>query len=181
MFYDVLPSPIGDLQLVAEGELLTGIRMVDPDDVVDPGAGWERNEGVFAEVRAQLAAYFLGELRQFRVPVALRGTSFQRRVWESLRSIPYGETISYARLAERIGDPRAVRAVGAANGRNPLPIIVPCHRVIGADGSLTGYAGGLVRKRMLLDLEGRLAGTLAGGRGAGPDRPVSRGALAACR
>lgn len=155
LFYDVRESPLGDLRLMAEGDVLTDIRMLEPGEETEPGPGWERNETVFAHVGAQLASYFAGELTAFDVPIAPIGTAFQRRVWESLRSIPYGETISYGQLARRVGDPRAVRAVGAANGRNPLPIIVPCHRVIGADGSLTGYAGGLERKRLLLELEGK--------------------------
>ena len=161
LFYDLEESPLGTLRFMAEGELLTAIRMLDPGDPVEPGPGWEKNASVFADLRAQLAAYFAGELVEFDLALGPRGTAFQRRVWESLIEIPYGETISYAQLAVRIGEPRAIRAVGAANGRNPLPIVVPCHRVIGADGSLTGYAGGLGRKRLLLELEGSLVGALA--------------------
>jgi methylated-DNA-[protein]-cysteine S-methyltransferase len=154
--YSILESPIGELRLTAEGGVITGVWMLDPEDSVDPGAGWVRDDAPLAEARTQLQAYFAGDRTDFDLPLAPRGTAFQLRVWEGLRTIPFGETISYAELARRIGDPRAVRAVGAANGRNPLPIILPCHRVIGADGSLTGYGGGLPRKRILLELEGSL-------------------------
>jgi methylated-DNA-[protein]-cysteine S-methyltransferase len=121
---------------------------------------WERRRGtdpVLAEARRELLAYFDGTLREFRIPLAPNGTEFQRRVWTALTHIPYGTTISYADLARRLGNLMAVRAVGAANGRNPIPIIVPCHRVIGSDGSLTGFGGGLDRKRWLLHHEGALA------------------------
>jgi methylated-DNA-[protein]-cysteine S-methyltransferase len=113
------------------------------------------------EARRQLEAYFAGELREFDLPLAPEGSEFQLRVWEQLRAIPYGETISYGELARRVGDPAAARAVGLANGRNPLPVIVPCHRVIGADGSLTGFGGGLERKRRLLELEAGVASLLS--------------------
>jgi methylated-DNA-[protein]-cysteine S-methyltransferase len=113
------------------------------------------------EARRQLEAYFAGELRDFDLPLAPEGSEFQLRVWEQLRAIPYGETISYGELARRVGDPAAARAVGLANGRNPLPVIVPCHRVIGADGSLTGFGGGLERKRRLLELEAGVASLLS--------------------
>jgi methylated-DNA-[protein]-cysteine S-methyltransferase len=117
---------------------------------------------VLADAAAQLKAYFAGQLTSFDLPVAPEGTGFQRTVWAGLRRIPYGETISYGELASRIGQPTASRAVGLANGRNPVAIIVPCHRVVGADGSLTGYGGGLDRKRFLLALEQRVSGqTLA--------------------
>ncbi|MGD3110054.1 methylated-DNA--[protein]-cysteine S-methyltransferase [Streptomyces sp. YGL11-2] len=149
-------TPVGPLTLVADGDALTGLYMTDqrhrppqetfgtPADPADPP---------FATTIAQLRAYFRGELTTFDLPLALRGTSFQRRVWAALRTIPYGETLSYGRLAERLGVPTAARAVGLANGRNPVGIIVPCHRVVGADGSLTGYGGGLDRKRRLLAFE----------------------------
>ncbi|MQA91051.1 MAG: methylated-DNA--[protein]-cysteine S-methyltransferase [Gemmatimonas sp.] len=163
-YYDIQESPIGDLRLTSDGEFLTGIWMLDPDDEVQPrsrtGMSWVRTSSPFKHAREQLIAYFTGGLSEFTLPLATRGTPFQMRVWEGLRSIPYGQTISYGELAHRIGDPKAVRAVGSANGRNPLPIVLPCHRVIGADGSLTGYGGGLDRKRTLLELEGvALAGT----------------------
>jgi methylated-DNA-[protein]-cysteine S-methyltransferase len=113
----------------------------------------EYDDGVLAEARAQLSAYFAGERTTFDLPLAPVGTPFQQRVWGELRRIPYAETVSYGELANRLGSPGASRAVGLANGRNPIAIVVPCHRVIGADGTLTGYAGGLERKRALLDLE----------------------------
>ena len=116
---------------------------------------WKEDNAPFAEVTRQLQAYFSGELKEFDLPLAPEGTEFQLRVWNSLRTIPYGETISYSQLAQKIGNPQAVRAVGLANGSNPIPIIVPCHRVIGSDGSLTGFGGGLANKQKLLALEGR--------------------------
>jgi methylated-DNA-[protein]-cysteine S-methyltransferase len=115
-----------------------------------------RDDGAFADAIAQLRAYFAGELRTFELPLAPHGTPFQRRVWDALLAIPYGTTTTYGRLAQQLGDPRAVRAVGLANGRNPIPIIIPCHRVIGANGSLIGYGGGLERKQWLLEREGAL-------------------------
>ncbi|WP_229852628.1 methylated-DNA--[protein]-cysteine S-methyltransferase [Streptomyces albospinus] len=149
-------TPVGPLTLVAGGDALTGLYMTEqrhrppqeafgtPADPADPP---------FAAAITQLRAYFRGELTTFDLPLALHGTPFQRRVWAALRTIPYGETVSYGRLAERLGVPTAARAVGLANGRNPVGIIVPCHRVVGADGSLTGYGGGLDRKRRLLAFE----------------------------
>jgi methylated-DNA-[protein]-cysteine S-methyltransferase len=152
-----ISSPIGSLLLVAEGERLLEIRFltVERAQAPDP-AGVEGDTAVLREARSQLGAYFAGELRDFDLPLAPRGTPFQLAVWEALLDIPYGETWSYADLARRLDRPTATRAVGAANGRNPLPIVVPCHRVIGADGSLTGYGGGLPIKRKLLRLEGAL-------------------------
>src|SRR5205807_5632410 len=117
--------------------------------------GWRADRGAFADVSRQLAEYFAGDRTAFNVPLAAGGTPFQRAVWEGLQDIPYGETVSYGELARRIGRPSAVRAVGLANGRNPIAVIVPCHRVIGADGTLTGYGGGIERKRLLLELETR--------------------------
>jgi O-6-methylguanine DNA methyltransferase len=111
------------------------------------------SSGVMHDTMCQLQAYFAGELKSFDVPLEIAGTDFQKRVWNALRTIPYGQTRSYSEIAAQIGAPRAVRAVGAANGRNPIPIIVPCHRVIGASGSLVGFGGGLAWKRLLLDLE----------------------------
>lgn len=156
--YDVVPSPVGALLLAAEEEGLTTVWFEPHDGRIGPG--WVRDEGrsgaasrVLAEAREQLAAYFSGALTRFTVPLLPRGTPFQLRVWESLRRIPFGETISYGELARRVGSPDGFRAVGAANGRNPLPIIVPCHRVVGSDGSLTGFGGGIERKRWLLGHE----------------------------
>jgi len=161
--YTVIDTPIGDLRLTAEDGALTGIWMLDPGDP-PPAPHWLRAEEPFAAAKEQLEAYFDGSLQVFDLLLAPRGTPFQLRVWNALSTIPYGETISYAELARRIDEPKAVRAVGAANGRNPLPIVLPCHRVIGADGSLTGYGGGLDRKRILLELEG-ITGWEAAGRG----------------
>jgi methylated-DNA-[protein]-cysteine S-methyltransferase len=118
-----------------------------------PAPDQRRDDRWFADIVEQLKDYFAGGLTRFDVPLELAGTDFQRRVWSELQRIPYGETISYGELARRLGQPAAVRAVGLANGRNPIAIVVPCHRVIGADGSLTGYGGGLERKAWLLDHE----------------------------
>jgi methylated-DNA-[protein]-cysteine S-methyltransferase len=154
-------SPIGELLLAGDGSTLSLLHMLEGRHPVKPGADWRRDDDAFAGVRAQLAEYFDGGRTAFDVPLALEGTDFQRRVWEALREIPYGETVSYGELARRIESPRAVRAVGLANGRNPVAVIVPCHRVIGADGRLTGFGGGLERKRLLLELEaGRAAPAL---------------------
>ncbi|WP_245941613.1 methylated-DNA--[protein]-cysteine S-methyltransferase [Vallicoccus soli] len=151
----VLPSPVGDL-LVAAGD--DGLRAVlfTPHRHPPADRGTWRSDDAHPVLRTaseQLAAYFAGDLRAFDLPLAPRGSAFQLRVWEALRSIPYGGTASYGDLARRLGAPGAARAVGLANGRNPLSIVVPCHRVVGARGTLTGYAGGLERKRALLDLE----------------------------
>lgn len=148
-----IPSPVGPLLLVADGDELLEIRFGGGrSDEVSSG----RETALLRETRAQLDAYSAGELREFDLPLAPRGTPFQLRVWEALLEIPYGETWSYADVARRLDSPTATRAVGAANGRNPLPIVIPCHRVIGADGSLTGYGGGVEIKRSLLRLEGTL-------------------------
>ncbi len=147
-------SPIGMLILTSNGSALTQLLIAREDEIDADGAPVEIDP-VLAAAREQLDAYFDMRLTHFDLPLEPRGTEFQRRVWNSLKAIPYGETISYAELARRIDHPKAVRAVGAANGRNPLMIIVPCHRVIGADGSLTGFGGGIDRKRWLLDHETR--------------------------
>lgn len=150
--YRTIDSPIGPLTLAGHDGLLTNLRMVD--QTYEPGrAGWSHNPTAFDHVVKQLCAYFAGELSDFDVEVDLRGTGFQQRVWKALTTIPYGETRSYGYIAEQIGAPGSARAVGLANGHNPVAIIVPCHRVIGANGSLTGYGGGLGRKRTLLNLE----------------------------
>lgn len=143
-------SPVGRLGLAAEGDALTGLIL--PNQTIPPAE--ERETPVLREARAQLAAYFDKKLRVFSVPLNLRGTPFRLRAWAELQKIPYGETITYGELARRMGNPKAVRAVGGANHHNPISIIVPCHRVIGADGSLTGYGGGMPLKRRLLELEG---------------------------
>jgi methylated-DNA-[protein]-cysteine S-methyltransferase len=139
-------TPIGPLRLSAEGGRLSRVEFA-------ASAGARSAEPVLLEAEAQLCAYFAGELRRFELPLAPRGTAFQLSVWDALLEIPYGATTSYSELAATIGRPSACRAVGAANGRNPLAVIVPCHRVIGAAGALTGYGGGLERKRMLLAME----------------------------
>ncbi|WP_275462175.1 methylated-DNA--[protein]-cysteine S-methyltransferase [Streptomyces noursei] len=149
-------TPVGPLTLVADGDALTGLYMTDqrhrpPQENFGPPA--DPTEPPFARTITQLGAYFRGELTAFDLPLALHGTPFQRRVWAALCTIPYGETLSYGQLAEQLGNPAASRAVGLANGRNPVGIIVPCHRVVGANGSLTGYGGGLDRKRRLLTFE----------------------------
>lgn len=152
-YYTTMPSPIDDLLLVSDGDNLTGLYMPGHSHgrAVEPA--WRRDPGPFREVVRQLAAYFAGERARFDLPIALHGTEFQQVVWAGLREIESGERISYGELARRIGRPSASRAVGLANGRNPVSIIVPCHRVIGASGSLTGYGGGLGRKQWLLEHE----------------------------
>jgi methylated-DNA-[protein]-cysteine S-methyltransferase len=154
-YYTTMPSPIDDLLLVSDGGTLTGLYMEQSRDGWPVEAAWKRDPGPFREVVRQLQAYFEGELHQFDLRIALHGTDFQQVVWAALRELRAGERISYGELARRIGRPSASRAVGLANGRNPISIIVPCHRVIGAGGSLTGYGGGLGRKRWLLEHEAR--------------------------
>jgi len=149
--YTTMQSPIGELLLTSDGRALTRLLM-SPFEV-DPS--WVRDDAALHPFVDQLDDYFAGKRRDFDLPLAPAGTEFQLRVWAALREIPYGETWSYVELATRIGNPKACRAVGLANGRNPIAVIVPCHRVIGADGSLTGYGGGMERKRVLLDLERR--------------------------
>jgi len=153
IYFDVMPSPIGYLTLVSNGDALSGLFMAAHKGGPEPEPGWQRDEGPFNAVREQLEAYFAGDLQEFDVPLAPHGTDFQKKVWRELCRILFGETISYGELARRIGQPTASRAVGAANGQNPISIIVPCHRVIGANGTLTGYGGGLDRKKWLLEHE----------------------------
>jgi methylated-DNA-[protein]-cysteine S-methyltransferase len=148
----VIASPIGPLELEADADSLVAIRFGAAEPAEVPP-----HTGLFAEAALQLDEYFAGRRRRFDLPLAMRGTEFQIAVWRALQTIPYGETWSYAELARRIGRPSAVRAVGAANGANPLPIVVPCHRVIGSSGSLVGFGGGLETKRRLLALEGRIS------------------------
>jgi methylated-DNA-[protein]-cysteine S-methyltransferase len=147
--YAIVDSPIGDLLLTAEDGLLTGLHFspfaIDPE--------WRHDPDALLPAATQLDEYFSGERTEFDLALDPRGTAFQQRVWAMLREIPYGETTTYGTLANELGDPKTVRAVGLANGRNPIAVIIPCHRVIGADGSLTGFGGGLDRKRALLDLE----------------------------
>ncbi|MFO1069319.1 MAG: methylated-DNA--[protein]-cysteine S-methyltransferase [Geminicoccaceae bacterium] len=149
-----LPSPVGELLLTAGDGALTGLYMAAEPHAAVPLAGPATpDEPVLAETKRQLAAYFAGTLTAFTLPLALHGTAFQRRVWEQLLALPHGTTTTYAAIAGRLGQPTALRAVGAANGRNPVSIVVPCHRVVGSDGTLTGYGGGLPAKRWLLDHE----------------------------
>jgi methylated-DNA-[protein]-cysteine S-methyltransferase len=153
MLYTTMNSPVGELLLVGDETALRGLHFANHRYAPD-----REHRSAFAAAREQLEQYFAGERREFELPLALDGPAFHRRVWEALLTIPYGETRSYGEIATQVGDPGSARAVGFANGRNPVAIVVPCHRVIGADGSLTGYGGGLPRKRQLLDLEaGRLA------------------------
>ena len=154
MWFDEMTSPVGTLLLAADSDGIRHIRFERERHAIRREGDWQRDPGRLAFVREQLEQYFAGERREFDLPLAPRGSEFQLRVWNELRAIPYGRTVSYSHVAMRIGDLEAVRAVGAANGRNPLPIVVPCHRVIGADGSLVGFGGGLPRKRWLLAHEG---------------------------
>lgn len=150
--FQVVDSPVGLLTLAGRGGRLMHLRMVD--QTYEPSHdGWESDDAAFPDAVAQLGAYFAGELFDFDLKLDLVGTTFQRAVWAALLTIPYGETRSYGEIAAQIGSPGAFRAVGLANGHNPIGIIVPCHRVIGSNGSLTGYGGGLDRKRALLALE----------------------------
>ena len=159
-FHLSMPGPVGPLLLAADDDGLRLIEFNSPRHPMRRTSEWQQAEhAVLHDARMQLEQYFAGERRDFALPLAPRGTAFQREVWNALRDIPYGETISYAQLAQRIGKPSAMRAVGAANGRNPLPIVVPCHRVVGTDGSLTGFGGGLPTKRFLLELEGAIEST----------------------
>jgi methylated-DNA-[protein]-cysteine S-methyltransferase len=153
MIYTITDSPIGELLLVGDGNTLHRLSMQGGRRPTPIDPRWERDDEAFADVRSQLAEYFDGRRRDFDVPLGLAGNEFELRVWDALCRIPYGETVSYGEIARSIGAPSAARAVGLANGRNPIAVIVPCHRVIGADGGLTGYGGGLERKRLLLDLE----------------------------
>jgi len=155
----VQDSPVGPLALVSDGERMVGLHF---EGWHPPAGALHRSDRVLVTAARQLNTYFTGRLRAFDLPLAPAGTPFQQRVWSALRDIPFGETRSYGQLAKAIGKPSAMRAVGAANGRNPIAIVVPCHRVIGADGSLTGFGGGIERKMFLLSLEQGNALRLAG-------------------
>ncbi len=155
-FYSRMDSPVGSLLLIGDGEAITGLNMEGQRHALPIPEGCERDDALFAEAREQLGAYFEGRLRTFELRLAPAGTPFQQSVWKGLLEIPYGATESYGALAKRIGRPGAARAVGLANGRNPIGIVIPCHRVIGADRSLTGYGGGIERKEWLLRHEGSL-------------------------
>ena len=155
VFYTRIDSLVGKLLLAADARGLRLLSFESSKRAARVQPEWSEDKAPFAEALRQLRAYFGGELREFQLRLAPEGTEFQLRVWNSLRTIPYGETISYAQVAQKVGNPQAVRAVGLANGCNPIPIIVPCHRVIGSNGSLTGFGGGLANKKILLDLESR--------------------------
>ncbi len=160
IWYTQIESPIDRILITSDGESLTGLHMVEHRHYEVLTDDWQRNDNAapFAETRKQLAAYFAGELTDFDLPLAMHGTDFQKQVWRELQNIPFGQTISYGELARRIGNPNSSRAVGLANGHNPISIIVPCHRVIGTNGKLTGYGGGIERKEWLLAHESRRRG-----------------------
>lgn len=156
MYYCTISAPIGELLLAGTEDALHKIHFQSGPHPLHPEPHWQLSEKPFRETIRQLKAYFAGRLTDFDLPLLPEGTAFQRKVWRALQTIPYGRTISYGDLARRIRQPTASRAVGAANGQNPIPVIIPCHRVIGANGSLTGFGGGLPIKRQLLALEGCL-------------------------
>lgn len=153
MQYCNLVTPIGPLLIAGDDEGLRFLLFGGGRREVKPDPAWEPDRGLLKDTIRQLGLYFQAKLREFQVPVAPKGTDFQRSVWSQLQQIPYGETTTYGELARRLGSPKAMRAVGLANGSNPISIIIPCHRVIGRDGSLTGYGGGLPVKQALLALE----------------------------
>lgn len=154
--YSYFESPVGQLLLAGDEASLHFLSFPSGHKAFGPHAQWERDDAPFAAVNEQLTAYFDGRLRVFDLPLTLHGTDFQKSVWTYLASIPFGETRSYGQLAQELDTPKASRAVGAANGANPLPVILPCHRVIGSTGKLTGFGGGLPTKKFLLELEGVL-------------------------
>jgi methylated-DNA-[protein]-cysteine S-methyltransferase len=155
IYFTVYESPIQTLRLVSDGRSLIGLYMMSEKHLLTPQSDWVEDESVepFAQAKQQLTDYFAGSLTEFNLPVQVQGTIFQQRVWEALSTIPYGTTMSYGEVAQQIGKPNASRAVGLANGQNPVSIIVPCHRVVGASGKLTGYGGGIERKQWLLNHE----------------------------
>jgi methylated-DNA-[protein]-cysteine S-methyltransferase len=153
MTHTIIDSPLGQLTLVGDAGALTGVFMPDHRPAPDPVRFGERDDAVFADAVRQLGEYWAGERTTFELDLAPAGSAFQQRVWAALREIPFGATRTYGWIAARIDQPTAVRAVGLANSRNPLSIVVPCHRVVGSSGALTGYAGGVERKRFLLDHE----------------------------
>ncbi|MFP5356404.1 MAG: methylated-DNA--[protein]-cysteine S-methyltransferase [Gemmatimonadota bacterium] len=166
IYYTTMPSPLGELLLTGDGRHLTGLYMTPHTHGPERGAGWVRDDAVFADAVRQLQEYFDGTRITFEIPLAPDGTEFQRKVWMALRDIPYAHTVSYGDVAREIGNPKGGRAVGLANGRNPISIIVPCHRVIGSNGALTGYGGGIERKQWLLAHEARHGGLFASAFGA---------------
>jgi methylated-DNA-[protein]-cysteine S-methyltransferase len=154
MYYHIVESPIGPILLAGDEEGLKYVNFMKSKKKIEVPDSWQENEDFFRAISEQLEAYFSGQLKSFDVKMAPKGTEFQKSVWKALKEIPYGETRTYGEVAKSIGNPKASRAVGLANNRNPIAIIVPCHRVIGADGKLTGYASGLDIKEFLLKLEG---------------------------
>jgi methylated-DNA-[protein]-cysteine S-methyltransferase len=162
MRYALIPSPLGELLAARDDDGITGLYLPTGKRPVRPAPDWQRHDADLAHVAGQLAEYFAGERREFDLTLRPRGTQFQLRVWAALREIPYGETRSYGSIAAELGVPGAARAVGLANGQNPISIIVPCHRVVGATGALTGYGGGLPAKQWLLSHEAARVGLFAG-------------------
>lgn len=154
--YSTYESPVGELLLAGDEASLHYLSFPSGHKAFGPNPKWERCDAPFGMVKEQLSAYFAGKLQTFDLPLTLHGTDFQKQVWTYLATIPFGETRSYGQLAHDLGTPKASRAVGAANGANPLPVILPCHRVIGSTGKLTGFGGGLPTKKFLLELEGVL-------------------------
>lgn len=152
-FYTLIGSPVGRLLLVGNSNGLRFVHFADSKRAGRLSLDWTEDQTTFKEAIRQLRSYFAGELKGFDLPLVMEGTQFQTSVWRALQEIPYGETTSYGNLAAKLGNPKAMRAVGLANGSNPIPIIVPCHRVIGSNGSLTGFGGGLENKQKLLALE----------------------------
>jgi methylated-DNA-[protein]-cysteine S-methyltransferase len=161
LLYATIESPVGELLLLGDDVALRGLYMQEGRKPASVRPEWRREPGAFAAASTQLSEYFAGRRTNFDLPLELSGTPFQRRVWEALREIGHGETSSYGELARRVGRPSAARAVGAANGSNPISIVIPCHRLIGARGALTGYAGGIETKRLLLELEARIGAAAA--------------------
>jgi methylated-DNA-[protein]-cysteine S-methyltransferase len=159
LYYTILPSPLGNILLLGKSQGLTSLRFLATTQVTEPPIGSIQSPEHFTETIRQLNAYFKGECKNFNLPLLLEGSNFQKNVWKALCRIPYGTTISYGKLAQCIGKPSASRAVGGANGRNPLPIVIPCHRVINANGQLGGYSCGLEIKKYLLNLEARHSGS----------------------
>jgi methylated-DNA-[protein]-cysteine S-methyltransferase len=160
--YAKFVTPLGTVLATAEGGFITSVNFVDAKFTPPVARDWEEDprSSPLRQCREQLADYFAAVRQSFDLPVAPLGTPFQKRVWREIARVPFGETITYSELASRAGAPGSARAAGAATGRNPIAIVVPCHRIVGADGSLTGYAGGLERKARLLEIEGVLQGTL---------------------
>lgn len=154
--YTYIPSPLGNLLVAGDTDTLHLISFPTGSKTLSHADHWQRDDAAFAETANQLDAYFAGNLTEFDLPLTLDGTEFQNQVWQNLATIPYGQTASYGEMAKKAGRPKASRAVGAANGSNPLPIVLPCHRVIGSTGALTGFGGGMDAKKFLLKLEGAL-------------------------